>query len=254
MEDLAARVDINDADQPFAAEMSWHGDLVFVAIQGKNLIHVMNAYTGAQVAGIRTGLAPQGLVLGRGASGDTGLLYVQNFMSRTVSVFDVNEILKGESGSAVEVATVNTVASESLTAQVLLGKQVFYNAQDTRMSNFNYLSCASCHLDGGEDGRVWDFTDRGEGFRNTATLQNRSGMGHGPVHWTGNFDEIQDFENDIRNGFGGTGFLTDDEFASTSDTLGRPRRARAPNWTPWRPTWPRWPPRPRVPIATPTAP
>ena len=70
------------------------------------------------------------------------------------------------------------MASESLTAQVLLGKQVFYNAQDTRMSNFNYLSCASCHLDGGEDGRVWDFTDRGEGLRNTATLQNRER--HGP--------------------------------------------------------------------------
>ena len=57
-------MDLNDADMPFAAEMSWHGDLVFVAIQGKNLIHVMDAYTGAQVAGIRTGLAPQGLVLG----------------------------------------------------------------------------------------------------------------------------------------------------------------------------------------------
>jgi len=32
-------------------------------------------------------------------------------------------------------------------------------------------------------------------------------MGHGPVHWTGNFDEIQDFDNDIHNHFGGTGFL-----------------------------------------------
>jgi cytochrome c peroxidase len=27
------------------------------------------------------------------------------------------------------------------------------------------------------------------------------------VHWTANFDEIQDFENDIRNSFGGGGFL-----------------------------------------------
>jgi hypothetical protein len=32
------------------------------------------------------------------------------------------------------------------------------------------------------------------------------------VHWSGNFDEIQDFENDIRNNFGGTGFMTDAQF------------------------------------------
>jgi hypothetical protein len=28
------------------------------------------------------------------------------------------------------------------------------------------------------------------------------------VHWTANFDEIQDFEHDIRNAFLGTGFMT----------------------------------------------
>jgi Concanavalin A-like lectin/glucanases superfamily/Immunoglobulin domain len=32
-------------------------------------------------------------------------------------------------------------------------------------------------------------------------------LGHGAVHWSGNFDEIQDFEHDIRGPFGGTGFL-----------------------------------------------
>jgi hypothetical protein len=31
-------------------------------------------------------------------------------------------------------------------------------------------------------------------------------MKHGNVHWSANFDEIQDFENDIQNAFGGTGF------------------------------------------------
>jgi cytochrome c peroxidase len=45
-------------------------------------------------------------------------------------------------------------------------------------------------------------------------------MDQGRVHWTANFDEIQDFENDIRNGFGGKGFLTDEQFAATKDPLG----------------------------------
>jgi cytochrome c peroxidase len=226
-EDLPGRVDINDADQPVAADISWHGDLVFVAVQGKNLVHVMDAYTGTQVAGIRTDLAPQGLALGRNDTADTGLLYVQSFMSRTLSVYDVGAILRGQGGSATRLAAVGTVAAEPLSAQVLLGKQVFYNAQDIRMSNFNYLSCATCHADGGDDGRVWDFTDRGEGLRNTASLQSRAGMGHGPVHWTGNFDEIQDFENDIRNNFGGTGFMTGSDFAATSDALGAPKAGKS---------------------------
>ncbi|MES2569739.1 MAG: LamG-like jellyroll fold domain-containing protein, partial [Verrucomicrobiota bacterium] len=42
----------------------------------------------------------------------------------------------------------------------------------------------------------------------TTDLRGRSGVGHGNVHWSGNFDEIQDFEHDIRGPFGGNGFLT----------------------------------------------
>ncbi|MFZ4763737.1 MAG: hypothetical protein ACOYMN_02185 [Roseimicrobium sp.] len=88
------------------------------------------------------------------------------------------------------------------------------------MSAEGYISCASCHTDGGSDGRVWDFTQRGEGLRNTVELRGRSGMGHGAVHWSGNFDEIQDFENDIRGFFGGTGFLTNEQFATAQQPLG----------------------------------
>jgi len=45
-------------------------------------------------------------------------------------------------------------------------------------------------------------------------LRGRTGTDHGNVHWTGNFDEIHDFENDIRFAFGGTGFMTDQDFFS----------------------------------------
>ena len=82
------------------------------------------------------------------------------------------------------------------------------------------MSCATCHADGGHDGRVWDFTGRGEGFRNTTTLRGRAGTGHGNVHWTANFDEIQDFENDIRGAFGGSGLLSNADFNATATTLG----------------------------------
>jgi hypothetical protein len=76
-----------------------------------------------------------------------------------------------------------------------------------------------------DDGRVWDFTDRGEGFRNTTSLLGRAGTAHGPVHWTANFDEIQDFEHDMRGPFGGTGFLTAEQFnqGTRNTTLGDPK-------------------------------
>jgi hypothetical protein len=95
------------------------------------------------------------------------------------------------------------------------------------MSAEGYLSCATCHLDGGSDHRVWDFTGRGEGLRNTATLHGRAGTAQGNVHWTANFDEIQDFENDIRGAFGGTGFMSDADFAATQNPLGAPKAGRS---------------------------
>ena len=216
-EDHAARLDLDNHDSATAAAVSPRGDLVFVASQGTNQVDVIDAYDGKLVAGFTTGLAPQGLELSA-----SGKLFVQSFLSRTLDVYDVSGLLEGTDGAAHKLAAVETVADEPLAPEVLLGKQIFYNADTRQMSQDGYTSCASCHVDGGQDARVWDFTDRGEGLRNTITLHGRAGVAHGPVHWTGNFDEIQDFENDIRNHFGGSGFMTDEQFdeGDRSDPLG----------------------------------
>jgi cytochrome c553 len=106
------------------------------------------------------------------------------------------------------------VATERLASAVLRGKQLFYDARDPRLARDAYMSCASCHQDGGSDGRTWDLTGLGEGLRNTPSLRGRAGMGHGLVHWSGNFDEIQDFEGQIRTLAGGTGLMTDAQFGT----------------------------------------
>jgi CxxC motif-containing protein (DUF1111 family) len=95
------------------------------------------------------------------------------------------------------------------------------------MARDGYIACASCHPDGTHDGLTWDFTSRGEGLRNTITLEGRGGTAMGFLHWSANFDEVQDFENDIRNAFGGTGLLADEDWAETSDTLGAPKAGRS---------------------------
>jgi uncharacterized protein (TIGR00730 family) len=65
------------------------------------------------------------------------------------------------------------VEREALSPDTLIGKRVFFRAEDTRMSNAGYLSCASCHFEGFEDGRVWDFTRRGGGGPGSMEAGNR---------------------------------------------------------------------------------
>jgi len=220
------RVDLNDADSPVAVESSRLGDIVFVALQGLNQVDVRDVRTGEALSSLPTGRAPGALALD-----GQGRLWVQDALSRTVTVFEVASILDGSDTTGSVTASVVTSARERLAPEVLRGKQVFHDAADPRMAFEGYLSCASCHVDGTDDGQVWDFTDRGEGFRNTATLQGRSGMGHGPVHWSANFDEIQDFEHDIRAAFGGTGFLPDAVFnqGTRNQPLGDPKAGLDPD-------------------------
>ena len=205
---LANRIDLNDRDTANVVVFSPLGDYAFVSTQGTNQIEVIDAYNRRIATGlINLGRAPRGMLIT-----PSGRLYVNGFMSRTVSVFDVSGILASTTNTSTKLAEVATVGVEPLAAEVLAGKRMFYNADDRRMNRDKYISCASCHQDGGHDGRVMDFTDRGEGLRRTIALNGRRGTGQGRVHWTGNFDEIQDFEHDIRNAFGGTGFMTDAQF------------------------------------------
>jgi len=211
------RRDVDDRERLTAGVYSPVGDLIFAISQGTNQVDVFNAYDGRRVAGFGTGFAPSGLAL------EGGRLYVSDFLSRTLSVFDVEGLIAGVDTVGTRIAQVELIDEEALDPEVLLGKLIFYNANTREMNADGYISCATCHVDGMHDGQTWDFTDRGEGLRNTIDLRGKAGMGHGPVHWTANFDEIQDFENDIRHGFGGSGLLSDEDFELTSDTLGEPK-------------------------------
>ncbi|MEM7395538.1 MAG: cytochrome c peroxidase, partial [Verrucomicrobiota bacterium] len=224
-------IDIDNSDSATAIAFSPLGDYLFVTLQGNNDVVVFDHLQSIGAAGVgglvtrrAVGLSPQGLCLDR----PNQRLFVKNFMDRSLSVLELADFLQ-QGDINLPGSNLNTVAGEALTADVLLGKQIFYNASDPRMSAEGYISCATCHVDGGHDGRVWDFAGRGEGFRNTATLRGKAGIGQGNVHWTANFDEIQDFEHDIRNAFGGAGFLSDPDFAATTNTLGPAKAGRSPD-------------------------
>ena len=65
--------------------------------------------------------------------------------------------------------------------QVLMGKQLFYDARDPRLARDAYLGCASCHNDAGHDGRVWDLTGCGEGLRTTSASRGPTGRARLPA-------------------------------------------------------------------------
>lgn len=205
-EDLPARVDFDDAGMPSAALFEPFGNLLFVALESNRAVAVVDAWSNEELLRFPTGRAPQGLAL----SPDGRTLFVQNFMSRSVTVHNVAGLLAGSLTTPTLLGTVGTVTTEALPAQILLGKQHFYDAADTRLALQNYISCAACHNDGGHDGRVWDLTGFGEGLRNTITLRGHGQ--HGALHWSGNFDEVHDFEGQIRGLAGGTGLMTNAQF------------------------------------------
>ena len=217
MERLDARVDFDDQDRAHAVTFSPLGDLVFVAMPGNNHITVLDAYTGQEVTRIRCGTTPIATVVDE----KRGRLLTLNFLSRDLSVHDISALFFGDS-LVEEKGSVRLVGGETLPPDVLRGKILFYDATSTRLNSEHYMSCASCHLDGSQDGQTWDFTSLGEGLRNTIDLRGRAGMRHGRLHWTGNFDEVQDFENQIRDFGLGEGLMSDVKFhqGTRSNPLG----------------------------------
>lgn len=217
----ANRIDLDDRDLPTYVEFSPLGDYAFVTVTGSNLVEVRDAYTKGFITALTdAGLAPRGTVLG-----PNNQLFVQGSMERSIVVYDVKTVLDSSDIRSIKTKDIPVVAQEKLAPDVLLGKQVFSNSADGRMTVQGYLTCITCHFDGGDDGQVYDFTSRNEGFRNTISLKGRRGAGQGHLLWSGAFDEIQDFEEEIRGLFLGHGFIADDQLmtGTRAQALGDPK-------------------------------
>jgi large repetitive protein len=206
-EDYPGRIDHDNSSLGSGAAFHPTGAYLFVALQTSRQVAVVDPVSKSELMRLNTGFAPDAVAL----SADGLKLYVNNFMDRTLGVYDLSRLVNFGELNVPLTANAAAVASERLAANVLVGKRLFYDAADPRLSRDAYMSCASCHNDGGHDGRTWDFSGLGEGLRNTITLRGRAGA-HGNKHWTGNFDEIQDFEGQIRTLTLGTGLMSNAQF------------------------------------------
>ncbi len=189
-EDPAARLLLNDqnifgspVNNPVAAIPAPDGQTLYVVLAGSDLVEVIDVsdpYQPRLVKFLPTGKNPRGLALSQ--DGRRG--YVMNYLSRSITVLDLERL---EPIAEVPVTT------ETLKAEVLHGKILFNNATNPKLSQGGWISCASCHPDGGTDGVTWIFPD---GPRQTPPLWN-AGQTR-PWHWSAALDEPQDVEQTIQ--------------------------------------------------------
>jgi YVTN family beta-propeller protein len=143
--------------------------------------------------------------VGQGPSGiavthDGARAYVYNSFDHQLSV------LEGTSGGINVTATI-PVAQDVLSPNAVEGRELFFSAINPVMTSSNVaIACASCHLEGREDGHVWQFS---EGPRRTPSLAGRATTLTPPFHWSGEFATLDDFLNGtIIQRMGGSNTLT----------------------------------------------
>ncbi len=149
---------------------------------------------------ISVGAAPTGIVV----SADGKRAWTYNLFDHSISV------LSRRGNDIVNTGTFK-VADDSLPADVVAGRKLFFSAVDTRMSNPSTMgmACASCHPAGREDGHVWNFTD---GPRQTPSLAGKHTLDTAPFHWNGEFDSLLSFmTHTVKDRMGGLGVTEDME-------------------------------------------
>ena len=158
-----------------------------------------------RVLEIPAGKNPRGIVVN---NADTRA-YVMNFISRDVTVIDLTASPE-KAVAKIQVADLPAPGSDN--AITLLGNELFNTSVGEfdggvtgRMSNNGWQACSSCHFEGLSDGVVWQFP---AGPRKSIPL-NATFNPKAPdtdqrvLNYSAIFDEICDFEINIRNVSGG---------------------------------------------------
>jgi DNA-binding beta-propeller fold protein YncE len=202
--------DLQNAADPSGLTYLPDGDTSVYALQGSNRIELYNAGTDITIS-VPTGAAPQSLCVTEDS------LYVKNHTDRTMSVIGIDDyIVTGNTNITSESVALVAPEDDVLSATELQGLQLFYSAAQTELSPEGYMSCASCHDGGGHDGMTWDFTQLGEGLRNTLSLRGTGGTRFGPLNWSANADEVQDIEKQLEQLHGSNGFIDGVTFTGQS--------------------------------------
>jgi hypothetical protein len=178
---------------PIAVTTNARGDRAYIVLAGTDAvmgINLENPLKPKLIGFWGVGSNPRGIVINQ--AGTRG--YVMNYLSRDVSVLDLADEVSRSELKRIK------VSPETLEPDLLRGKVLFHKANDPRLSHLGWMSCATCHFDGGVDGTTWISPD---GLRQTQPLWKLAGTA--PFHASATRDEVQDFEHDIEGLMDGIG-------------------------------------------------
>lgn len=129
-------------DFPLAGAFGPGEQVLWIAASGTNELLALDLARHQVVARVETGYNPRAVVLGP----DGRFLYVVNALDPNVTVVD---------GAERQVVLTIPTGVLPLTPEVLEGKRRYYSAPLSGTGA--EVSCATCHLTGEGDGRVWRF-------------------------------------------------------------------------------------------------
>jgi YVTN family beta-propeller protein len=205
-------IDIADrpSNMPLDLALTATGKMLVVHA-GSDDVSVLRLSQNRAIAHLAAGSNPRGIVL----SPDERFAYVNNALSGSVTVIDV---VGDRVDGVIDVTTI------PLAANILNGKRLFHTSNLPALSKDRWISCATCHFDGGTDGRTWFFRD---GPRNTTALFGVADTL--PMHWSGDLDELQDVENTVRIVQAGSGLADGTSFCEPACDLNPPNAGRSPD-------------------------
>lgn len=189
------------------------GTWLFVVNRESSNVAVLPAYrrTGDDTTYASTGTSVRSLVhVGAGSDGialtrDGTKAYVYSQFDHRIETLEASG--QGASARVVNNGKSIEVAKDTLSPELAAGRRLFFDALDTRMSSASTnVACATCHLEGREDGHVWEFPD---GPRQTPALAGRHLLSTAPYHWSGEFSDLTTFnKHTITERMGGSGLTT----------------------------------------------
>ncbi|MCC7535415.1 MAG: c-type cytochrome [Deltaproteobacteria bacterium] len=135
------------------------------------------------------------------------------------------ELVSNGNGGIRRSRTLELPAS-SLGQEERIGRSLFYSSVNPRMTTTNGMgiACATCHIEGRDDGRTWIFMD---GRRQTQTTAGGI-LSTAPFHWAGDIAAIHNLDRLVA-GMGGDGTIRSADFdaiAAYIDTIPAPDMQR----------------------------
>jgi YVTN family beta-propeller protein len=221
--ETAEQISIPEVDRPVGlpwdAALSRDDHELWVVNSASNDVSVIDLTIPThpiRTAHIPVGDNPRGIVLSPNGS----LAYVNNTLAGTISVIDTNLYI---------VTQVITVTEIPLPPALLNGKKLFFSSARSELAQARWISCNTCHVEGGVDGRTWliQYVGGVPPGEEPVIRRNTTGL-FGmietyPLRWSAEWDESADSEFSIRFEQFGLGLIEGEMYP----TLGMPNQGRS---------------------------